>query len=261
MEHASISRQRGVMRLDIAGLPLTENALGFASRRPTTCSEGNIVKRRSSGPPSVIVIDDDPDVREGLGSLLRSVGLQSRLLSSVDEFFKTSLPEGPSCLVLDIRMPGRSGLDLQRELSNSAKEQFPIIFITGHGDIPMTVQAMKGGAIEFLMKPFRDQDLLDAIALGHERDRRYLQSEEELSELRSRYDNLSPREREVMSFVVAGRLNKQIAADLSISEITVKVHRGQVMRKMHASSVAELARMSDKLRLPLPKLQHVGRAT
>jgi FixJ family two-component response regulator len=212
-----------------------------------------MVKRRSSESPSVIVIDDDPDVREALGRLCRSVGLQFKLLPSVAAFFKVDMPEGPACLVLDVRMPEKSGLDLQRELSQGAKRQLPIIFITGHGDIPMTVQAMKGGAIEFLTKPFRDQDLLDAIALGHARDRRWLENEEELSELRLRYGSLSPREREVMSFVVTGRLNKQIAADLAITEITVKVHRGQVMRKMRASSLPELARMSDKLQISAPR--------
>lgn len=207
----------------------------------------------------MIVIDDDPDVREALGRLCRSLGIQCKLLPSVAEFMKVDLWEGPVCLVLDVRMPGKSGLDLQRELSHGAKRQLPIIFITGYGDIPMTVQAMKGGAIEFLTKPFRDQDLLDAIALGHARDRRWLENEEELSELQLRYESLSPREREVMSFVVTGRLNKQIAADLGIREITVKVHRGQVMRKMRASSSPELARMSDKLQISLPRPVHLGR--
>lgn len=225
------------------------------------CDEGDIVKQRSGEPSSVIVIDDDPDVREGLGRLLRSVGHRFKLLSSVSDFFKSDEPEGPACLVLDVRMPGQSGLDLQRELSHGGKRQLPIVFITGHGDIPMTVQAMKGGAIEFLTKPFRDQDLLDAIALGHARDRSWLEHQEALSELQLRYESLSPREREVMSFVVSGRLNKQIAADLAISEITVKVHRGQVMRKMQASSLPDLARMSDKLQLPLPKSAHLRRAS
>jgi FixJ family two-component response regulator len=206
----------------------------------------------------VIVIDDDPDIREGLGSLLRSVGMQCIAFSSVSDFLHAELPEGPTCLVLDVRMPGQSGLDLQRQLSNGNGRQLPIVFITGHGDIPMSVQAMKGGAIEFLTKPFRDQDLLDAIALGHACDRNWLENEQELTELRRRYESLSPREREVMNFVVTGRLNKQIAADLSISEITVKVHRGQVMRKMHASSLPDLTRMSDKLKLPRPKPENLG---
>jgi FixJ family two-component response regulator len=217
------------------------------------------VKPRSCRDPNVIVIDDDPDVREGLGRLLRSVGFQFMLLSSVADFFKADLPDGPICLVLDVRMPGQSGLDLQRELSRGTKRQLPIVFITGHGDIPMTVQAMKGGAIEFLTKPFRDQDLLDAIALGHSQDRARLENEEYLSELQLRYESLSPREREVMASVVAGRLNKQIAADLAIREVTVKVHRGQAMRKMQALSLPDLARMSDKLQIPLPKPVNQGR--
>ena len=223
---------------------------------------GNSVRPASSKqPPSVIVIDDDADMRDALGRLLRSVGLQFALYGSTADFLKADLPNGPLCLVLDVRMPGQSGLDLQRELSNGARRPLPIIFVTGHGDIRMSVQAMKGGAIEFLTKPFRDQDLLDAITLGHERDHAWLEHEEELSELKHRYESLTPRERDVMGFVVTGRLNKQIAGDLGISEITVKVHRGQVMRKMHASSLPDLARMSDKLHLSLPKPVHLGRAS
>ncbi|MEH2513315.1 FixJ family two-component response regulator [Nitrobacteraceae bacterium AZCC 1564] len=223
--------------------------------------KGNTVASTSSKhPPHVIVIDDDPDMRDALGRLLRSVGLRFALFGSTADFLKADLPHGPLCLVLDVRMPGQSGLDLQRELSSDARRQLPIIFITGHGDIRMSVQAMKGGAIEFLTKPFRDQDLLDAITLGHERDRTWLEHEEELSELQHRYDSLTARERDVMRFVVTGRLNKQIAADLGISEITVKVHRGQVMRKMLAASLPDLARMSDKLNLPLPKPAQLGRA-
>jgi FixJ family two-component response regulator len=189
--------------------------------------------------PTVIVIDDDPDIREGLGSLLASVGYQVKLFGSVADFLKADLPDGPTCLVSDVRMPGKSGLELQLELSSEARKQLPIIFITAHGDIPI-----------------RDQDLLDAIAIGLARHRVSLNKERELSELLLLYDSLSPREREVMRFVVSGRLNKQIAADLGISEITVKVHRGQVMRKMHASSLPDLARMSDKLQLSLPKPTH-----
>lgn len=200
--------------------------------------------------PTVIVIDDDSAVREALGSLIRSVGFQANLLASVGEFLKAGRPEGPSCLVLDVRLPGQSGFDLQRELT--AKQiHLPIIFITGHGDIPMSVRAMKGGAIEFLTKPFRDQDLLDAIQLGVERDRRWLEEEKVASALRARFETLTPREREVMVRVVAGRLNKQIAYDMGISEVTAKVHRGQVMRKMKASSLPDLARMADKLKLSL----------
>ncbi len=197
---------------------------------------------------TVIVIDDDPAIRESLGSLLRSVGFQVKLYNSVSDFLKAGRSEGPTCLVLDVRLPGQSGLEFQRELA-AAKSQLPIIFITGHGDIPMSVQAMKGGAVEFLTKPFRDQDLLDAIQVGLARDRAWLENEKTLAALRTRLDTLTPREREVMALVVTGRLNKQIAADLGVSEITVKVHRGQVMRKMRATSLPDLARMADKLQL------------
>ena len=202
--------------------------------------------------PTIIIVDDDPGIRESLEGLLRSVGLQVRALASVPEFMKEGRPEGPACLVLDVRLPGRSGLDFQRELS-AANIHVPIIFITGYGDIPMSVQAIKGGAIEFLTKPFRDQDLLDAIQLGLARDRAWLENEKAIAELRSRFDSLTPREREVMASVVAGRLNKQIAYDIGISEITVKVHRGQVMRKMKAASLPDLARMADKLSLTAEK--------
>ena len=197
---------------------------------------------------NVIVIDDDPMVRESLSSLIRSVGLKATLLASVAEFLKSGRPSGPSCLVLDVRLPGRSGLDFQRDLA-AASIRLPIVFITGHGDIPMSVQAMKNGAIEFLTKPFRDQDLLDAINQGLAQDRARLDSESAVAELRARFETLTPREREVMALVATGRLNKQIAGDLGVSEITVKVHRGQVMRKMHASSLPDLARMADRLQL------------
>jgi FixJ family two-component response regulator len=223
--------------------------------------EADIVQRPSNNPPNVIVIDDDPDVREGLGRLLRSVGFHFRLFASASEFFKADLPDGPICLVVDVRMPGKSGLDLQEELSRGAKRQLPLVFITGHGDVPMSVQAMKGGAIEFLTKPFRDQDLLDAVAVGHTQDRRWLEHVEDLSALQLRYESLSPRERQVMMCVATGLLNKQIAAKLAISEITVKVHRGQVMRKMRASSLPDLTRMSDKLQLLFPKPLKLGRAS
>lgn len=204
--------------------------------------------------PVIIVIDDDPAVREALGSLLRSVGLNVKLLASLDEFAMPRRPAGPTCLVLDVRLPGRSGLDFQRELS-SANIQLPIIFITGHGDIPMSVQAMKGGAIEFLPKPFRDQDLLDAINVGLAHDRAWLEKEKAQASLRARFESLTPREREVMALVVSGRLNKQIAFELGVSEITVKVHRGQVMQKMSAASLPELALMADKLELVPRKTQ------
>ena len=198
--------------------------------------------------PTVIVIDDDPGVRESIGGLIRSVGFQVRMLASVDEFHQSGRPNGPTCLVLDVRLPGQSGLDLQRELVSSGID-LPIVFITGHGDIPMSVQAMKGGAIEFLTKPFRDQDLLDAIQVGLARDRARLDDEKSMAVLRARFETLTAREREVMAQVVTGRLNKQIAGELGISEITVKVHRGQVMRKMKATSLPDLARMADKLKL------------
>ena len=203
--------------------------------------------------PTVIIVDDDPAVRESLESLLRSVGLQVKALASVPEFVKEGRPQGPACLVLDVRLPGRSGLDFQRELT-AANIHVPIIFITGYGDIPMSVQAIKGGAIEFLTKPFRDQDLLDAIQLGLARDRAWLEQEQAISALRARFETLTPREREVMAFVVTGRLNKQIAFDIGISEITVKVHRAQVMRKMMATSLPDLARMADKLDLTADKV-------
>jgi FixJ family two-component response regulator len=196
--------------------------------------------------PTVVVIDDDPATRESLGRLLRSVDLKAQLWTSVDEFLASGRPNGPACLVLDVRLPGRSGLDYQRELT-AAETRIPVIFITGHADIRMSVQAMKGGAIEFLTKPFRDQDLLDAVQLALAQDRTWRENEQVLVELRKRYSTLTQREREVMALVVAGRLNKQIAEDIGVSEITVKAHRGQVMRKMRASSLTDLARMADKL--------------
>jgi FixJ family two-component response regulator len=211
--------------------------------------EEHVIRQRANDqPPIVIVIDDDAGVRDSLGTLLRSAGFQVSLHGSVTEFLEADRPEGPTCLVLDVRLPGQSGLELQRELAG-AKRQLPIIFITGHGDIPMSVQAMKGGAIEFLTKPFREQDLLEAIQLGHTRDRAQLDRERAMAELTARFETLTPREREVMTFVVSGRLNRQIAADLGVSEITIKVHRGQVMRKMRASSLPDLARMADQLQL------------
>ncbi|RXT28929.1 DNA-binding response regulator [Rhizobium leguminosarum] len=202
----------------------------------------------TEAPATIIVIDDDPEVREALGSLLRSVGFAVNLLASVGDFLRSGRPNGPTCLVLDVRLPGQSGLDFQLALSRE-NIQLPIVFITGHGDIPMSVQAMKGGAVEFLTKPFRDQDLLDAVHVGLARDRVWLENERALATVRARFDSLTPREREVMALVVTGRLNKQIAGDLGVSEITVKVHRSQVMQKMGTRSLPELARMADKLML------------
>ena len=196
--------------------------------------------------PTVLIVDDDADIRDSLQSLLRSVGLESRAMDSLPDFLKSEPPAGPTCLILDVRLPGRSGLDYQRDLA-AANVKVPIIFITGHGDVPMSVQAMKGGAIEFLTKPFRDQDLLDAIQLGLTRDRARCDSEEALRTVRECFETLTPREREVMQHVVSGRLNKQIASDIGISEMTVKIHRGNVMRKMKAASLPDLARMADKL--------------
>jgi RNA polymerase sigma factor (sigma-70 family) len=199
--------------------------------------------------PSVCIIDDDAEFRDSVGRLLRSVGLNIREFSSVSDFFAADPTNGPTCLVLDVRMPGRSGLELQRDLV-AANRQVPIIFMTAHGDVPMTVQAMKGGAIEFLTKPFRDQDLLEAVEAGLARDRARRESERALDALRQRFETLSPREREVMIHVTAGRLNKQIAGDIGITESTVKVHRTHVMRKMKARSLPELSRMADMLKLP-----------
>ncbi len=198
--------------------------------------------------PSVLVIDDDPDVRASIARLLRSLDMDTQLFASIPDFLKSGPPAGPTCLVLDVRLPDQSGLDLQRELA-AAHRELPIIFITGHGDIPMTVQAMKGGAIEFLTKPFRDQDLLDAIQVGLARDRARRQCEEALTELKARFGSLSPREREIMIEVARGRLSKQIAGDIGIAEATVKVHRSRLMRKMKARSLPALSRMADKLKL------------
>jgi FixJ family two-component response regulator len=198
--------------------------------------------------PSVSVIDDDPEFRDSVVRLLRTVGLHTWQFSSVNDFLKADPPEGPTCLVLDVRMPGRSGLELQRDLA-AANRQVPIIFITAHADVPMTVQAMKGGAIEFLTKPFRDQDLLDAVEAGLARDRARRESDRALAALRERFDTLSSREREIMLHVVAGRLNKQIANDIGIAESTVKVHRTHLMRKMRAHSLPELSRMADVLNM------------
>jgi FixJ family two-component response regulator len=194
----------------------------------------------------VFVIDDDASMRTSLSSLFRSVGLRVEVFDSASDFLKTGRPDAASCLVLDVRLPGVSGLDFQSELAK-ANIRIPIVFITGHGDIPMTVKAMKAGAVEFLTKPFREQDLLDAVRLGLERDRTRRAGEAVVSELRGKFEALTSREQEVMGFVTSGLMNKQIAADLGVSEITVKVHRGNVMRKMGAKSLADLVRMADGL--------------
>jgi FixJ family two-component response regulator len=198
--------------------------------------------------PSVLIIDDDPEFRDSVGRLLRSVGLHTQQFSSVSDFLNADLSDGPTCLVLDIRMPGGSGLELQRDLA-AANRQVPIIFITAHADIPMTVQAMKGGAIEFLTKPFRDQELLDAVEAGLARDRARRESDRALGALMQRFETLSSRDREVMIQVTAGRLNKQIAHNIGIAESTVKVHRTHLMRKMKDHSLPELSRMADILKV------------
>jgi FixJ family two-component response regulator len=194
----------------------------------------------------VFVIDDDPSIRDTLEDLLQSVGLAVRVFGSAQEFLATERPDAPACLVLDVRLPGQSGLDVQRLLVASGID-LPIVFISGHGDVPMAVQALKAGAIEFLTKPFRDQSLLDAIQAGIERDRIRRREAVVLADLRTRLDSLTEREREIMALVVTGRLNKQIAAALQVSEVTVKVHRGNIMRKMQAESLPELVRIADRL--------------
>ena len=196
--------------------------------------------------PIVFVVDDDPSVRRAIKRLVGSVGLEVELFGSAQEFLRSKRPDAPGCLVLDIRLPGVSGLDFQRELAQ-ANIHIPIIFITAHGDIPMTVRAMKAGAVEFLTKPFRDQDLLDAIQIALERDRARRQHEAEIAVLRERFESLTPREREVLPLVVSGLLNKQIAAEIGTSETTAKVHRSQLMRKMGADSLADLVRMAERM--------------
>src|SRR6266545_8185332 len=205
--------------------------------------------------PTVLIIDDDVELRNSLGRLLRSVGIDAQLFASISDFLASAPPDGPTCLVLDVRLPGQSGLDFQRELA-AANRELPIIFMTAHGDIPMSVQAMKGGAIEFLTKPFRDQDLLDAIQLGLSRDRARRENDKGLADLRERFGSLSPREREIMIQVARGRLSKQIAGDIGIAETTVKVHRSRAMRKMNVRSLTEFGRMAYKLKLVPEETQH-----
>ena len=204
-------------------------------------------------PDSIVyVVDDDSSVREAIKSLIRSVGLRVETFGTAQEFLKSARPDAPGCVVLDVRLPGLSGLDLQRELAANGIN-LPVIFITGHGDIPMSVRAMKAGALEFLTKPFRDQDLLDAIQQALERDRGARQQRSETAGLRERFDSQTAREREVMVLVVSGLLNKQIAGELGTSEVTIKIHRSQVMKKMDAGSLAELVRMTEKLGIPAAK--------
>jgi RNA polymerase sigma factor (sigma-70 family) len=198
--------------------------------------------------PIVFVVDDDPSVRRAIKRLIETVGLQVELFGSAQEFLQAERPDVPGCLVLDIRLPGKSGLDFQRELAD-ANIRIPIIFVTAHGDIPMTVRAMKAGAVEFLTKPFRDQDLLDAVQFALERDRARRQREAEIATLRERFESLSTREREVVAMVVSGLLNKQIAAEVGTTENTVKVHRSRAMEKMQAKSLADLVKMVERLKI------------
>jgi len=201
--------------------------------------------------PLVVVVDDEPAVRESLDSLFRSVGLRTRLYAAPADLLRDELPDAPGCLILDVRLPGISGLEFQRQLAEQGQD-WPIIFMTGHGDIPMTVRAMKAGAVDFLSKPFREQDMLDAVTAALERDRQRRAASASRDGVRARYGTLTPREREIFAHVVSGRMNKQIAADVGLSEITVKIHRGNVMRKMGVRSLADLVRQAEALGISGP---------
>jgi FixJ family two-component response regulator len=227
--------------------PALIDELSCYLRRPSP-----MTNEQSRQQPVVFVIDDDVSLRQAVGRLIRSVDLQVVLLASAREFLAQTLPNAPCCLVLDVRLPGLSGLDIQAELAK-ARIQIPIIFMTGHGDIPMSVRAMKAGALEFLTKPFREQDLLDAIQLALERDKERVERDKAISSLSAKFETLSPREQEVMAWVTAGLLNKQIAGEIGITENTVKVHRGNVIKKMGAKSLAELVRMADMLGVRRPR--------
>jgi FixJ family two-component response regulator len=204
------------------------------------------------GEPTVFIVEDDLSFRDALGRLFRTVDLRTEVFGSAAELLQNKLPDVPGCLILDVRLPGLSGLDIQKELTKTGVH-IPIIFMTGHGDIPMSVRAMKAGAVDFLTKPFRDQDILDAVVAAIERDRRRRERETELSSLRALFESLSPREREIMALVTTGLMNKQVAAEVGLSEITVKIHRGNVMRKMGARTLADLVRMAESLEIPNTK--------
>ena len=244
---ARILQKKGAVQVPGLGLEMSGVA-GPANQMQADFRDLSRVAAMSDATSTVLVIDDDPDLRASVGRLLRSLGINVQLFASISDFLKSDPPDCPTCLVLDIRLPGQSGLDFQRELA-AANREIPIIFVTGHGDIPMSVQAMKRGAIEFLTKPYRDQDLLDAIQLGLARDRARRENDKDMVSLRQRFASLSPREREIVIQVARGRLSKQIAHDIGIAEATVKVHRSRAMQKMQAGSLPELGRMADKLKL------------